>query len=517
MSSTKELIIDVDTSEITIALLEDKKLVELYKDRSDDRFSVGDIYLGRVKKIMPGLNAVFVDVGHERDAFLHYFDLGPQIRSLNKAVTAAHQGKSVVPLSRIKQEPDIDKNGKISDVLTEGQIIAVQIAKEPISTKGPRLCSEISIAGRNIVLMPFSNKVNISQKITSGEEKIRLKNLLTSIKPRNYGVIIRTVAETQRVANLDQELRDLIERWENSLVKIKGIRPPKLILGEVNRTTALLRDLLNDSFNSIFVNDTNVYNQLKEYIVEIAPDKQKIIKNYQGKPPIFEQFGVSRQIRSHFGRTVAIKKGAYLVIEHTEALHAIDVNSGNRSKAGVGQENNAFEVNIAAAEEIAHQLRLRDMGGIVVIDFIDMNDQEHRQELYEFMKKAMEKDRAKHQILPISKFGLMQITRQRVRPVIDIETVETCPACHGKGEVQPTVLLSDELENKISYYAEVSKTKVIIIRVHPYFHAYLTKGVISILWKWRFKYKIWIKLISDPSSSYLEWQVHDRKGNLLSV
>lgn len=515
MSNTKELIIDVSTSEITLALLEDKKLVELYKDKGDNRFSVGDIYLGRVKKIMPGLNAAFVDVGHQRDAFLHYLDLGPQIRSMNKIVVGAQQGKTVTPLGRIKPEPDIDKNGKITDILVEGQMIAVQIAKEPISTKGPRLCSEISIAGRNIVLMPFSNKISISQKITSNEEKVRLKNLLTSIKPKNYGVIIRTVAETQRVANLDQELRELIERWEEAIQKIKNLRPPRLILGEVNRTTALLRDLLNDTFSSIFVNDINVYNQIREYILEIAPDKQKIIKLYQGKAPIFEQFDVSRQIRLHFGRTVAIKKGAYLVIEHTEALHIIDVNSGNRNKAEADQENNAFDVNIAAAEEIARQLRLRDMGGIVVIDFIDMATQEHRQQLYDYMKSAMEKDRAKHQILPISKFGLMQITRQRVRPVMDINVVETCPTCHGKGQVQPTVVLSDELENKISYYAKVSKTKVISIRCHPYFHSYITKGLISILWKWRFEYKIWIKMIADPNCNYLEYQVYDKKGNIL--
>ncbi|MDD2563629.1 MAG: Rne/Rng family ribonuclease [Salinivirgaceae bacterium] len=515
MSNTKELIIDVSASEITLALLEDKRIVELYKDHSDNKLSVGDIYLGRVKKIMPGLNAAFVNVGHEKDAFLHYLDLGPQIRSMNKIITAAQNGKVVTPLSRIKPESDIDKNGKIGDVLIEGQLIAVQIAKEPISTKGPRLCSEISIAGRNIVLMPFSNKVSISQKITSSEEKLRLKNLLTSIKPKNYGVIIRTVAETQRVAGLDQELRELVERWEGALNKLKGKQPPKIILGEMNRTTALLRDLLNDTFTSIYVNDAPAFNQIKEYILEIAPDKQKIVKLYQGKAHIFEQFDISRQIKAHFGRTVAIKKGAYLVIEHTEALHVIDVNSGNRSKAESDQENNAFDVNIAAAEEIARQLRLRDMGGIVVIDFIDLNDQEHRQKLYDYMKEIMSKDRAKHQILPLSKFGLMQITRQRVRPVMNIKTTESCPVCHGKGSVQPTIMLSNELENRISYYAEVSKTKEIRIIMHPYLHAYLTKGIFNKMWKWRFKYKIWINLVADHSLNFLEYHVFDKKGTIL--
>ncbi len=516
MSVTKELIIDVSTNEITIALLENKKLVELYKDRNEDKFSVGDIYLGKVKKIMPGLNAAFVDVGYERDAFLHYLDLGPQFLTFNKIITAALHGKEVTPLSRIKPEPDIDKNGLISDVLKEGQIVLVQIAKEPISTKGPRLTSEISIAGRNIVLMPFSDKVSISQKITSTFEKLRLKKLLTTIKPKNYGVIIRTVAETQRASSLDQELRELIERWEGALNNLRGSRAPKLILGEINRTTALIRDLFNDSFNNVFINNVKLFREIQEYVSSIAPEKTSIVKLYQGKAPIFEQFEVSSQIRSHFGKTVSLKKGAYLIIEHTEALHVIDVNSGTRNKAEIDQEDNAFDVNLVAAEEIARQLRLRDMGGIVVIDFIDMTDAAHRQKLYEHMKELMEKDRAKHQILPLSKFGLMEITRQRVRPIMAIDNSEMCPVCKGKGKIQPTILLVDEIENRINYFTEVEKLKSLQIKLHPFIHAYLKKGIPSLRWKWQWKYKVKLRLIPDPSVAFLEYDFFDKKGNPLN-
>ncbi|WP_462280289.1 Rne/Rng family ribonuclease [Salinivirga cyanobacteriivorans] len=515
--STKELVVDVSHSEIAIALLEDKKLVELSKESANSRFSVGDLYLARVKKIMPGLNAAFVDVGHKRDAFLHYLDLGPQFRSLAKYLQIALQSKPLPPLSRFKREKDIDKNGKIGDVLKGGQQIVVQIAKEPISTKGPRLTSEISIAGRNLVLMPFSDKVSISQKISNKEEKDRLKNLLTSIRPKNYGVIVRTMAENQRVAELDTELRELVDKWEKSIFKLRKARPPKLVLGEVSRTTAILRDILNDSFNHIYVNDANVYNEIKNYIGDISPDQQKIVKLYSGKTNIFEHHSVTKQIKTYFGRTVPMKKGAYLVIEHTEALHSIDVNSGNRNKDATNQEENAIDVNMVAAEEIARQLRLRDMGGIVVVDFIDMQKNENKQKLLDFMKQEMSKDRAKHHILPLSKFGLMQITRQRVRPETNISTIETCPTCKGTGEIQPPVLIVDEIQDKIRY-GKLKKPKGRIeLRVHPFLQSYLTKGFINRRLKWRFKYNKKVTIKADQSYTFLEYNFFDRKGNMLNL
>ena len=509
----KELIIDVTTLDINIALLEDKKLVELNKEKSNIQFSVGDIYLGRIKKIMSGLNAAFVNVGYEKDAFLHYHDLGPQFKSLLNYLHLAIKRKGKQPLmEKYKREFDIDKNGKISKVLSAGQLVLVQISKEPISTKGPRLTSEISIAGRNLVLIPFNDKVSVSQKISSSEESNRLKTLLQSIKPNNYGVIIRTVAEGKKVKDLDNELRNLVRKWESSFDSLKELKPPHLFIGELNRTSAILRDMLNVSFNNIFVNNETIYREIIDYISTIAPEKERIVKLYKGSSPVFEHFGIEKQLKSSFGKTVSFKNGAYLIIEHTEALHVIDVNSGNRSKSAGDQETNALEINIAAAEEIARQLRLRDMGGIIVIDFIDMQSSRHKQMVNEKMKETMSFDRSKHTILPLSKFGLMQITRQRVRPEMNISTTEICPTCRGTGEISPSILYIDNIENQISSILLIRKYKLITLRVHPYIAAFIKKGLWSLRIKWRFKFKCKIKVISISSYDFLEYHILDETG-----
>ncbi|MBI5218239.1 MAG: Rne/Rng family ribonuclease [Bacteroidia bacterium] len=510
---SNELVIDVNSYEIVIALLENKELAELNREKSNTKFSVGDIYLGRVKKTMPGLNAAFIDVGFEKDAFLHYLDMGPQFASLNKFLKKCQsEKKETVSLMDFKLERDINKNGRITELLKSGQDIAVQIAKEPISTKGPRLSSEISIPGRNLVLIPFTDKISISQKIQSDEERSRLKKLLQSIKPDNYGVILRTVAEGKKVAELDSELRELIEKWETIAGKIKDATPPKLLIGELNRTSAILRDILNASFNNIYVNDDAIYEELKNYINEIAPDKEKIIKLYSGSEPIFEHFGIEKKIKALFGKTVALKNGAYLVIEHTEALHVIDVNSGNRTNSEKDQETNAMDVNIAAAHEIARQLRLRDMGGIIVVDFIDMHNPENKQVVYEKMKEFMSTERAKHHILPLSKFGLMQITRQRVRPIMNIKTIETCPTCNGSGEVAPSILFIDDIENNLNYiFSKISDTKI-MLKVHPYIAAYINQGFFSLRWKWMLKFRRRISVIPSSSYTYLEYHFFHKNG-----
>ena len=515
---SNELVIDVSPSEINFALLENKQLVELSKEKTNNKFSVGDIYLGRVRKIMSGLNAAFVDVGYEKDAFLHYLDLGPQFRSLSNYVSKAIANRlPETSLENYELFPDIDKRGKINEVLTEGQPVLVQIAKEPISTKGPRISSEISIAGRNLVLLPFSDKVSVSQKIKGKEERERLRSLIQSIKPQNYGVIVRTVAKNRRVAVLDAELRELVERWESVALALGGVKPPKLILGELDRASAIMRDMLNQSFANIYVNDNKVYNEIKDYISAIAPEQKKIVKLYQGRAPIFEQFGITKQIKTLFGKTVTFKNGAYLIIEHTEALHVIDVNSGNRTKNSSDQESNALDVNMAAAEEIARQLRLRDMGGIIVIDFIDMHSTENRLKLYEHMKKVMAADRTKHNILPLSKFGLMQITRQRVRPELNIETSETCPTCKGTGKIAPSILLVKELENNLEYIVEDINVKKLVLKVHPYIYAYLTKGLFSQRLKWILRYKKRIIIQSEWSHSILEYHFFDEDEEEIEI
>jgi ribonuclease G len=514
---SNELIIDVSKTEISIAQLEDKKLVELHTERREEGFSVGDIYIGRVRKLMPGLNAAFVDVGYDKDAFLHYLDLGPQFSSLSKYLlqTTARKPKSN-PFYSMKMEHDIDKNGKISALLTPGQNILVQIAKEPISTKGPRLTSEISIAGRNMVLMPFSEKISVSQKIGSNEEKKRLKKLLESIKPQHYGVIVRTAAEGKKVAVLDAELKELIHRWELVYEKLRTSPVPSLVLSEMNRTTAILRDVLNGSFTNIYVNDDLVYEDVKEYISSIAPDKEKIVKLYKGNVPIFDQFGVSKQIKASFGKTVSFKSGAYLIIEHTEALHVIDVNSGNRSKMLDNQEANALEVNSTAVQEIARQLRLRDMGGIIVIDFIDMHGNENKQKIFDKMREAMATDRAKHNILPLTKFGLMQITRQRVRPEMHITTTEQCPSCQGTGQISPAIIFDTQIENQMAYFVEERKLRWIKLIVHPYIAAYLRRGFYSKRMEWMWKYKCFIKIAESQSFSYMEFKLYDRYGDQIT-
>lgn len=506
-----ELVIDVEPKDISIAVLEDKKLVELQKEARNESFAVGNIYAGRVKKLMPGLNAAFIDIGYKKDAFLHYLDLGPQFSSIDKFYKKALKEKKQFPsISRMTLDPDIDKEGSIQDVLKVGQEILVQIAKEPISTKGPRLTSELSFAGRFLVLIPFNDKVSISQKIKSKEERARLRQLIQSIKPKNFGVIVRTVAEGKKVLELDSELKTLVKRWEDNLPKIQKEKIPTLIYEETGRIVGLLRDVFSSNFQQIHVNDKEIYSQVKDYISIIAPDKKDIVKLYNGDIPIFDNFGVTKQAKALFGKTVTFRNGAYLIIEHTEALHVIDVNSGNRSKVKeAGQENNAFEVNSAAAEEIARQLRLRDLGGIIVIDFIDMIEGEHRSKLLTRMQEVMTNDRAKHNILPLSKFGLMQITRQRVRPEMIVDTTETCPTCFGKGVVKPSILFTDSLESKINYLVEKLNVKKFTLHIHPYVAAFIEEGFPSLKWKWKWKYGFGMKIIPDQSLAFLEYHFFD--------
>ena len=506
----KELIINVTPSEVTIALVEDKQLVELNKEQRKTGFSVGDIYLGKVKKIMPGLNAAFVNIGYEKDAFIHYLDLGPQFSTLHKLVGNLTAKKRTPRFENLKLDPNLGKAGKISSYIATGQTILVQIAKEAISTKGPRLTSDISLAGRNVVLIPFSNKISISQKIKSSEERKRLKRIAESFLPQNYGLIIRTAAVGKQEEDLENDIRTLVDRWEVALEKVGQQEPPALLLGEMNRTTALLRDLLNGSFSNIYVDDSAVYDEVRDYIRTIAPEKEKIVKRYKGSVPIFDNFDISRQIKSLFAKYVTLRKGAYLIIEHTEALHVVDVNSGNRAKVDNDQEQTALDVNLQAAAEIARQLRLRDMGGIIVIDFIDLAKGEHRQTLYDTMKQLMSIDRAKHTVLPLSKFGLMQITRQRVRPETQMDVRETCPTCHGSGTITPSILLDEQIENKIAYYVNEKHLSYIKLRVSPFVRAFLMRGLWPIRLRWMLKYKCYIRIVSDQSTGFVETKFFQR-------
>ena len=426
--------------------------------------------------------------------------------------------KRLFPFSKATKLPDIKKDNSIQNILSVGQEVLVQIVKEPISTKGPRLTGELSFAGRYLVLIPFSNQVSVSSKIKSGEERARLKQLIHSIKPQNCGVIVRTVAEGKRVAELDAELKILNKRWESAITKVqKTQKRPQLIYEETGRTIALLRDLFNSSFENIYVNDNEVFNEVKNYIGLIAPEKESIVKMYSGSVPIFDNFNVTKQIKSSFGKTINYKHGAYLIIEHTEALHVVDVNSGNRTRSESGQEANALDVNLGAADELARQLRLRDMGGIIVIDFIDMHLAEDRQLLYERMCKNMQKDRARHNILPLSKFGLMQITRQRVRPAMDVNVEETCPTCFGKGKIRSSVLFTEQLESKIDRLVNKIGIKKFFLHVHPYVAAYINKGLISIKRKWQFKYGFGVHVIPSQKLAFLQYEFFDDQKQFIDM
>ena len=516
---TSEVIIDVKPKEISIALLEDKRLVEYQNEPRSANFSVGNIYVAKVKKLMPGLNASFVDVGYERDAFLHYLDLGSQFNSYAKYLKQIQSDRRrLFPFDKATRLPDLQKDGSVQQTLKQGQEVLVQIVKEPISTKGPRLTGELSFAGRYLVLLPFGDKVSVSSKIKSGEERARLKQLIHSIKPKNCGVIVRTVAEGKRVAELDGELKILYKRWMDAITKVqKTQQRPQLVYEETSRAVALLRDLFNPSYENIFVNDDNVFHEVKDYVALIAPEKAGIVKRYTGKVPIFDNFNVTKQIKASFGKTVNYAHGAYLIIEHTEAMHVVDVNSGNRSKNEKGQEGTALDTNLGAADELARQLRLRDMGGIIVVDFIDMNLAEDRQLLYERMCKKHKTPPPRHNILPLSKFGLMQITRQRVRPAMDVNVEETCPTCNGTGKIKSSILFTDQLEGKIDRLVNKIGIKKFYLHVHPYVAAYINQGIMSLKRKWQMKYGFGVHIIPSQKLAFLQYEFYDAKGEYLDM
>lgn len=513
----KELLINSSPTSVEIALIENRKLLELHTQSSDVEFSVGDIFLGQVKMLRPGLNAAFLDVGTRKDAFLHYTDLGPQIKSVQKITKQVlnNQLKGHL-LDQFDLEPDNEKNGKIDRVFSKRQMVLAQILKEPISTKGPRLTCEINLPGRFIVMTPFRNTISVSKKIVSPEERNRLKVLIESIKPKNFGFIIRTAAEGKKVADLHDEVSNLTNRWKTIIEELKKIDKPGKILSEVDKTKGLLRDILNDSFNKIIINDKALYDNVRDYLGNVAPESAKIVQHYKGKRPIFDNFGVNKQIKSAFSKTPTMSSGAYLVIENTEAMHVIDVNSGPKSQK-LDQENSALKVNLEAAKEIARQLRLRDLGGLIIIDFIDMRKKENKNILYSKMKEFMNEDRAQHTVLPLSKFGLIQITRQRVKPELKINTMEVCPSCNGSGQIEPTQLLPDEIERNVNLVIEAYPKMDMTLKVNPFVYSYLKKGVYNKQMAWLMKYKKWIKLKQDDDFLLTEYRFYNKFNDEIRI
>ena len=510
----KELVISSTEKGIQIALLEDKKLVELHNEKARTNLAVGDVFLGRVTKINPGLNAAFIDIGYkEKDAFLHYTDLGPKLRSLIKFTNGAITGGT--PQSLLKEfkiEADIQKNGKISDVLTKGQHILVQIIKEPISTKGPRLCCEITIPGRYVVLTPFSNTVAVSKKVSTEEERARLKTLVESIRPKNFGFIVRTAAEHRSVAELHEDINQLLDKWKEMFEQLHQAKPPVKCLSELNKTKSIIRDLWNDSFTRVAVDDKALYEQVIDELRKIAPDKADSVRLHNQGKPIFDHYQITRQIKASFGKTATMPSGAYVVIEQTEAMHVVDVNSGHKVSS-TDQEQNALRVNLEAAQEIARQLRLRDIGGLIVIDFIDMRSVENRNKLYAEMRQFMAEDKAKHTVLPLSKFGLMQITRERTKPATSISTTERCPTCNGTGKINASILVTDEINRDIDFVLKAQNPKKLTLVVHPFVHAYLRRGFFTQQIEWWRQYRRWIRLKADNNYAMLNYKLFNEHND----
>lgn len=515
----KELVISAQTSDVQIALLEDKQLVELHQENASRQYSVGDIFVGKVHKVMQGLNAAFIDVSGDKDGFIHYLDLGPQYYSVQKYLKQAMNGDAkMATLQDFKPESILEKTGNLSGVLSVGQLVLVQVAKEPISTKGPKLTGDISIAGHYIVLVPFSNKVSISQKIKSSEERVRLRRLMQSIRPQGFGVIVRTNAEGRSVSDLDNDLHQLMTYWAQMTDRLKHVASPQRVHAELSATSALIRDLITNDFDTIYCDNEAICDEVRNYLQQIAPDKVDIVRSYKLQEPIFDQMGVSRDIRKAFGKIVTIRSGIYLYVEHTEAMHVIDVNSGNHVKMGTGQEDTALQVNIESAKEIARQLRLRDMGGIVIVDFVDMLKAENRKKLYDVMCEEMAKDKARHTILPLSKFGLMQITRQRVRPVVEVDVQEKCPFCDGTGTIKSSLVVVDEIESNVKYLQNTQNNQKLTILTHPYVEAYLNKGwVKSIRRQWSKKYHTKLEIKPMEKFSLLEYRFLDSTGEEISM
>jgi len=509
----KELIINAAPQAVEIALLEDKKLVEMHNENANASFGVGDLYLGKVKKLIPGLNAAFIDVGFEKDAFLHYSDLSPYIRSILKFTKLAMNDTSPEGLNfeNFQVEPEIVKTGKIAEVLSGKPNILVQILKEPIAAKGPRLSCEISLPGRNVVLTPFNDIIAVSRKIHSSEERKRLQKIIEAVKPKNFGVIVRTAAEGKPAAELHDDLLGLIATWKNIQHNLKGAVPPTKILAEEGKTNSILRDLLTEDFNKIVVNDKNIYNDTKAYLHRIAPGKLDILSFHNNGSPVFDAYGVTRQVKASFGKTVNLPSGAYLIIEHTEALHVIDVNSGYKS-VGNNQEQNALETNLEAAEEVVQQLKLRNIGGLIVIDFIDMAIAANRQKVFSFFEKILkERDKFQSVVLKISEFGLVQMTRKRSGKTLVQQLTTDCPTCHGSGFIKSYQTESYAILRAIRDELKTISAQKIEIQVNSHIFNYLTSTEYDAILKLENIFKLKITLLSNKDLATDKYKIEKKQ------
>ena len=506
----RELVLHANSKGVEIALLENKKLVEYHLDAYESNDCVAsNMYLGRIKKLNPALNAAFVDIGQDKDAFIHYSDLSPYVKCLKAYTDAARTTQDVTSLESFSLEPLIEKDGNIEQVLEKGQLLLFQVSKEAMSTKGARLTCEISIPGRYVVLTPFNESIGISKKIVNEDERNRLHQICQQIKPKCFGVVVRTNAANISEAELQKDIQILYQKWISITKKLYLQQKEVCVYREVSKSFTIIRDLLNDTFERIVTDDDAIQSDLKRYLEEYIPDKSQLLQKHQSHTPIFEEYDISKQVKTAFGKIVTLKSGAYLIIEHTEALHVVDVNSGPKIKKDIDQETNAFNINSDAAVEIARQLRLRNLGGIIVIDFIDMKSQSNKSKLLEIMQEAMKTDKAKHVLLPISKFGLMEITRQRVKEQVSIDVSEDI--VNSKAKIEEPLQIVEHIYNDLERLSN-NKEKSFILFVHPFIYAFLKKGTLSFRMKWYAKTNKWIKLIQDSSLKLTDYQIQTLDG-----
>ncbi len=505
-----KLVIHKNADEVQIAVLNEKnELVQLQKESLSDKnkIQVGDIFLGRVKKIMPSLNAAFVDIGHSKEGFLYYLDLGNYIKSQIKYFNVLLNSKQYTPIEEIELKEEAPKEGNIKDYVKPNLTLPVRVIKEPISNKGARLSASLSFAGNYLVFIPFSEGVMISRKIEDNAKKRYLRKVLEGTIHKNTGIIVRTAAEKTDIDTLIKEYDSLYHKWEKfcfSVIKADRLKVPMKIYSENTRAVSFLRDILSLDVSEILIDDEGIYNDLKSYLVKTHPEWLNKVTYKRTKQGLFLDLGIDKKIQKSFGKYVSFGKGSYLIIEKTEALHTIDINSGKFKDKTLSPEDAALKVNLSATEEIAKQLKLRDLGGIIVVDFIDQREEKNRKKVVDELKKHLQNDKAKINVLPMSKFGLVQITRERVRPEVKIETEHKCPYCKGTGILmEPESSVIDKIEKSIR---ETSARKI-VLKVHPFVRAYLKNSPFKFKFKWFFKFKKRVKIKEDTSLNLLEFSL----------
>ncbi len=506
----KEIIINSSTTQTRVAITEDGNLVDFFVDYPENRRMVGDIYLGKVARVLPGIKAAFVDIGMKHDAFLHFSDIGARTQ----------QFQDMLGDDSDVDEDDDEENGKdngrnggnhhnsrnqrdshdhpVIPKLHKGEDILIQITKEPVNNKGVRVTSSVSLPGRFCVLLPFDNKIGVSKKISDFKERRRLRHISRGILPKKFGLIIRTVAKYQTEEALKDDLNALLKTWEQIENTVKGEKPPALIHQDLNTTSSVIRDLFSSDISKVFIDSKKLYKQIKNYVQVVQPGLADKIEWFKSSNSIFDAFKIEEQIKTLMGRRVPLHSGGYLIIEHTEAMVVIDVNSGRYAKSKE-QELNSLKTDLEAAREISRQLKLRDIGGIIVIDFIDLEDEKNRKKIYDELRKEFRRDRAKVSVLPMSDFGLVQITRQRIRQNIMQAMKEVCPYCLGTGLLTKHSHLVYDLEEWLKKFRRSSKERGVMVKCHPTLAAKLNEEKYKTFVRLQLKYMVRIKITEDQN------------------